>query len=67
MDVAILLKIHLVEYVFSSKTKYLNLMKRINESKTRVKYISCECRCKVDSRKFNLKQKLSVNVNVENR
>ena len=31
----------------------------INESKTITKHISCNCKCKFDSRKFNLNQEWS--------
>ena len=33
------------------------MIKGINESKTLVKQISCECRCEFDGRKCNSKQK----------
>ena len=39
------------------KVKLLNLLKKINESKTLAKHISCERRCEFDSRKCNLRQK----------
>ena len=31
-----------------------NMTTRINESKTLTKHISCECKCKLDGRKYNL-------------
>ena len=36
--------------------KVVNMMKRLNKSKTLTKYISCECRCEFDGRKQNLRQ-----------
>ena len=36
--------------------KVVNLIKGMNESKTPVNHISCECRCEVDGRKCNSKQ-----------
>ena len=46
----------------TNKTEDLNLsmfnmIKEINESKTLVKYVSCECKCKFESRKCNSNQK----------
>ena len=35
----------------------LNMITEINESKTLVKYVSCECKCKFESRKCNSNQK----------
>ena len=35
----------------------LNIITGINESKTLTKHISCKCKCKFDSRKFNSNQK----------
>ena len=37
--------------------KEFSIIKEINESKTWIKHISCNCRCKFDSRKCNSKQK----------
>ena len=34
-------------------SKVFNMIKGINESKTLVKHISSECRCKLDGRKCN--------------
>ena len=37
----------------------------INESKTLPKYISCNCRCESDSRKYDvIKSEIMINVNV---
>ena len=33
------------------------MIRRINESKTLTKHISCECNCKLDSRKDNSNKK----------
>ena len=46
----------------TNKTEDLNLsmfnmITEINESKTLVKYVSCECKCKFDGRKCNSNQK----------
>ena len=50
--------IHPVENVFQTKRDDVNLnfigmMKRINESKTFTKDISCQCKCKFDGTKCN--------------
>ena len=48
--------------MYSNKTEDVNLnvysmITRINESKPLVKYISCNCRSRLDSKKCNLKEK----------
>lgn len=64
MEVAILLKIHLLEYL-SNENKGMNqrvsnMIRRINEAKTLVKCTLGECRCKSDSRKCNFRQKSNI-------
>ena len=60
MEVVILLKIHLVEYVPNKKDdvnlKVFDMIKGINESKTLIEHISCEFRCEFDARECNSKQ-----------
>ena len=36
------------------------MIKGINESKTLIKHISCECRCEFDRRNYISKQKLNI-------
>ena len=62
LEVAILLMISLIKYVFQKKTKDLNLsifniITGINESKILTKHVSRECKCKFDSKKCNSNQK----------
>ena len=62
LEVAILLMISLIKYVFQKKTKDLNLsifniITGINESKTLTKHVSCECKCKFNVKKCNSNQK----------
>ena len=60
MEVEILLKIHLVEYVCPIEDvtlKVFNMTKGINESKPLLKHISCEYRQGFDERKCNSTQK----------
>ena len=64
MEVAILLKIHLLEYL-SNENKGMNqrvsnMIRGIIEAKTLVKYTLGECRCKFDSRKCNFRQKSNI-------
>ena len=59
-EVAILLMANLINYVNKIKNLNLGIYKMIagiHESKTLAKHISCECKCKFDSRKCNLTQK----------
>ena len=62
IEIVMLLMIHPVESVFQTKRDDVNLnfigmMKRINESKTFTKDISCQCKCKFDGTKCNSDQK----------
>ena len=34
-----------------------NMIRRINESKTLKRHLSCDCKCKFDGRRYNLNQK----------
>ena len=46
----------------------LNMITGINKLKILTKYISCKCRCKMNSRKFNSNQmwnKINIGVNVK--
>ena len=60
MEAAILLMIS-VFWIFNKiedvNLKVNNMIKGINVSKTLIKHISGECRCKFDGRKCNSKQK----------
>ena len=38
-----------------------NMITRINESKTLIRHISCECKCRFDRRKCNLDQRWNNN------
>ena len=73
MEVVILLKIHLVEYVPNKKVdvnlKVFDMIKGINESKTLIEHISCEFRCEFDARECNSKQNatmISVTMSLKN-
>ena len=50
----------LQEYVFQNKkvitVKIFNIKKNKNEVKTMTKHISCDCKCKFNTRKSNSKQ-----------
>ena len=37
--------------------KVFNMIRRINESKTLKRHLSCDCKCKFDGRRYNLNQK----------
>lgn len=59
MEVLILAKIHLVEYVSKEmkdvNLRVFNIIKEKNESKSLIKHILCECRFGFDGSKFSLK------------
>ena len=37
--------------------KVFNMMAKINETKVLVKHLSCDCKCKIDSKACNISQK----------
>ena len=49
-------RIYIPSEVEDVNLKVFNIIKGMDESKTLVKHISCECRCEVDGRKCNSKQ-----------
>ena len=62
MNVVVLLMIYAAKYVFQIKKKdrnlnVFNMITGINKSKTLIKHISCNCRCKFNGRKCSSKQK----------
>ena len=62
MNVVVLLMIYAAKYVFQINKKdrnlnVFNMITGINKSKTLIKHISCNCRCKFNGRKCSSKQK----------
>ena len=61
-EVVILLMIHMFEYVFPDKVKYMNvkvfkLMSSVNEIRFLVLLKSCQCKCTLTESGYNSKQK----------
>ena len=57
-----LLMAYLQKYAFPVKKKYVhvkavNMITRINEAKTLMKHISCDCKCKFNSTTCNSNKK----------